>query len=117
MKKEKVFFTSIYCPPYPPKGDYPSRITDNAYGMLHDVGIDNVFGHFEDMYGKEYLEQALECSDKAGITYYPRLNLFKKYLAVSGSDVYEGISYRFLSQSEKRNLKRICRRFRKMCKA
>lgn len=106
MKKEKVFFTSIYCPPYPPKGDYPSRITDNAYGMLHDVGIDNVFGHFEDMYGKEYLEQALECSDKAGITYYPRLNLFKKYLAVSGSDVYEGISYRFLSQSEKEKLEK-----------
>lgn len=103
---EKRFFTSIYCPPYPPKGDYPSRITDNAYGMLHDVGIDNVFGHFEDMYGKEYLEQALECSDKAGITYYPRLNLFKKYLAVSGSDVYEGISYRFLSQSEKEKLEK-----------
>ena len=61
MKKEKVFFTSIYCPPYPPKGEYPDRITNSAYKTLKEIGINNVFGHYEDSYGEEYLKEALDC--------------------------------------------------------
>ncbi len=95
------FFTAIYCPPYPPKGEYPNRISDRAYRLLRDIGIDNVFGHYEDAYGEEYLKQALLCSERAGITYFPRLKLFQKYLAVSGSDVYPGTSYRLLPENEK----------------
>lgn len=106
MKKEKVFFTSIYCPPYPPKGEYPDRITNRAYKTLKEIGINNVFGHYEDSYGEEYLKEALVCSENAGITYYPRLALFQKYLAVSGSDVYKGTSYRFLSADEKTELEK-----------
>ena len=106
MKKEKVFFTSIYCPPYPPKGEYPDRITNSAYKTLKEIGINNVFGHYEDSYGEEYLKEALVCSENAGITYYPRLELFQKYLAVSGSDVYKGTSYRFLSADEKTELEK-----------
>ena len=47
MKKDR-FFTAVYCPPYPPKGKYPNRITEEVYQILKDVGIDHIFGHFED---------------------------------------------------------------------
>ncbi len=74
--------------------------------MLKEIGINNVFGHYEDSYGEEYLEEALVCSEHAGITYYPRLELFQRYLAVSGSDMYNGTSYRFLSADEKAELEK-----------
>jgi hypothetical protein len=115
MKNDKLFFTSIYCPPYPPKGEYGDRITESAYKTLKDIGINNVFGHYEDSYGEEYLKEALVCSEKSGITYYPRLQLFQKYLAVSGSNIYKGTSYRFLSSKEKEDLKKEFIEKTKMC--
>ena len=54
MKKDR-FFTAVYCPPYPPKGKYPNRITEAVYQILKDVGIDHIFGHFEDNYGRIFI--------------------------------------------------------------
>ncbi len=97
------FFTAAYCPPYPPKGEYPNRITEKVYGSLQRIGIDNVFGHFEERSGAQYLEEAMRICDKLGITYFPRLDIFNQYLAITGGyHVKDGITYRNRPEIEKK---------------
>lgn len=102
---DKKFFVGIYCPPYPPKQDYPSRITEKSYSLLKDIGVTDVFGHFEDKYDWSYLEQAMDLCDKVGLNYYPRLFVFQDYISVTGGYPDEKhISYRDLSSAEQDEL-------------
>lgn len=100
MKKDR-FFAAVYCPPYPPKGEYPNKLTRETYAALKEIGIDNVFGHFEEEYGENYLNDALDICDELQMTYFPRLSVFNKYLAVTGGyQVKNGVSYSSLSKQE-----------------
>ena len=101
MKKDR-FFTAVYCPPYPPKGKYPNRITEEVYQILKDVGIDHIFGHFEDDYGWNYVTDSMDICDKLGLTYYPRLRIYEQYLAITGGyHVKDGVTYTSRSEEEK----------------
>ena len=101
MKKDK-FFAAVYCPPYPPKGAYPDRLTKGTYSLLKEIGIDNVFGHFEDGYGENYLHKAMGICDELGLAYFPRLQVFNRYLAITGGyQVKNGVSYASLSAEER----------------
>ncbi len=79
------YFTGVYCPPMVPKNEHPNRITPRAYHMLKEVGIDHVFGCFEDEAGPEYLKMAMQYSADAGILFYPRLEIFNHFLGITGS--------------------------------
>ncbi len=101
MKKDR-FFTAVYCPPYPPKGNYPNRLTEDVYQILKDVGVDHIFGHFEDSYEWNYVTDALDICDKLGLTYFPRLRIYEQYLAITGGyHVKNGVTYASRSDEEK----------------
>lgn len=104
MKKDR-FFTAVYCPPYPPKNEYPNRITDVVYGALKDIGVDNIFGHFEDNYGWNYLTDAMDICDRLDLTYFPRLNIYQQYLAITGGySVKNGVTYTERSEAEQKQI-------------
>ncbi len=79
------YFVGVYCPPMVPKYEHPNRITPRAYRMLKEVGIDHVFGCFEDEAGPEYLKMAMQYAADAGILFYPRLEIFNHFLGITGS--------------------------------
>ena len=101
MKKDR-FLTAVYCPPYPPKCSYPNRITEEVYQILKDVGVDYIFGHFEDSYDWHYVTDAMDICDKLGLTYFPRLRIYEQYLAITGGyHVKDGVTYTSRTDEEK----------------
>lgn len=84
----KEYFMGIYCPPSAPKGEYPNRITKEVYYLLHRLGIRQIYGYYDDEPGVEYLLKNLDYSAEFGITFYPRLQMFEKFLGERGSDKY-----------------------------
>lgn len=100
---EKRYFTAIYCPPNPPRGEYPNRITERSFRLLKEAGIDHVFGYYEDRAGNAYLEKALDCSAAAGILFYPRMEVFDRFTGVD--DALGGdIPYTRMTESEREKL-------------
>lgn len=96
------YFIGIYCPPYPPKDNYPNRIIKKSYDILKDVGINAIYGHYEDRYDYSYYLKAMEFCDEFGISYYPRLSIFDAFLKIPGAyKEYGGRYFSFLNKEEK----------------
>ena len=90
---EGRYFSAIYCPPNPPRDGYENRITIRSYRLLKEAGIDHVFGYYEDNAGKEYLRTALDCSYTAGIKFYPRMEIFNRFLGIDGAEGKDNVSF------------------------
>lgn len=86
MKKE--FFAGIYCPPSLGKGGHDSRITKEVFDLLAKAGIKQIYGYYDDRQGKGALNQLLDLSEEYGMTYYPRLEVFDKFLGERGHEKY-----------------------------
>ena len=72
------------------------------YQILKDVGVDHIFGHFEDSYGWNYVTDALDICDKLGLTYFPRLRIYEQDWAITGGyHVKDGVTYANRSDEEK----------------
>ncbi len=87
------YFIGIYCAPAVPAPGHPNRVTPRAYRLLREAGVEHVFGFFEDKAGKEYLEMALEYAGQAGISFYPRLEVFNRFMGITGSERKDNLSY------------------------
>lgn len=106
MKKDlnKEFSVGIYCPPQAKYRENESRITLKTFKLLKEVGINLIFGYYEDE-NKE-LENALIYAKETGIDFYPRLSCFRKFLNVSGVERQDGnCSYKDLPKREQEKLK------------
>ncbi len=82
------FFTGIYCPPSLGKDKYPNRITSEVFDLLSKAGIRQIYGYYDDRQGKVALNSLLDLSQKYGMTYYPRLTVFDKFLGERGHEKY-----------------------------
>lgn len=98
MKKE--FFMGIYCPPCPPKGEQPSRITSEVYSLLKRVGVKHIYGYYEDLAGEKYVREALDLCEEHGMYFYPRLSVFDKFVGREGDTFHP--PYCELSDAEKK---------------
>ncbi len=87
------YFIGLYCAPAVPAPGHPNRVTPRAYRLLKDAGVDNVFGFFEDRAGEQYLQMALDCAQEAGITFYPRLEVFNRFFGITGAKTKDNLSY------------------------
>lgn len=84
----KKYFISIYCPPLPPLLNGTNFQTKEVFEIIKSAGVDNVYGQFEDNYGgKELVEKSLNICDELNITYFPRTEICRKFLTLTGEDV------------------------------
>lgn len=102
MKKE--FFAGIYCPPSLGKNGHHNRITKEVFDLLAKAGIKQIYGYYDDRQGKEALMQLLDFSAAYGITYYPRLAVFDKFLGERGHETYPLFSD--MTQEQQEDIKR-----------
>ena len=115
----KKYFVSIYCPPYPPKVEknVPNRITRKSFEILKNVGIDNIFGHFEDSYGDNYIDDSMSLCDEYGMSYFIRPQITHNFLEVTDSPVFKGTSFKEKSIEEQEKLlnefSKTCERYAK----
>ncbi len=101
------YLVAIYCPPAKPEHGQPNRITRRSYQLLKDVGVDHVFGYYEDKAGPEYLQMALQHAAEVGIAFYPRMEIFDHFCGITGSKMehYRDYpTYTEMSQEEKEAL-------------
>ncbi|MBQ9482306.1 MAG: hypothetical protein IJU84_09090, partial [Clostridia bacterium] len=47
--KKGVIPVGAYCPPMPPFGEYPNKITEEQYKAAKEAGIDILYSHGEVM--------------------------------------------------------------------
>lgn len=80
----KKYFVGIYCPPNPPIEAYSGHIDGETFGLLADIGIEHVFGYYEDEYGENYIRAALDGCAAHDMLFYPRLKAFDRFLGVAG---------------------------------
>lgn len=97
MKKE--FIQAAFCAP---TGEWteknaPSRLTDEVFGALKELGINRLFSFGMDG-RKETMEKSLRLCEKYGIRYYPTLRVFDEYLRVDSDE--KGKAFSELSQAE-----------------
>lgn len=104
---QKEFFMGIYCPPCPPAGDQPSRITDEVYSYLKKIGIKHVYGLFEDVAGEQYIKESLDLCEKNNMFFYPRLSVFSQFLGEKREgDICSYTLYEQLTEVEKDKVKK-----------
>ena len=87
MKKQ--FKQYIFCAPtgeYENFSNYPSRLTENVFGILQKAGIRGIFGFGYDTREKTIQTTALLC-EKYGLKYYPTLPIFGRYIQVADKDL------------------------------
>lgn len=83
----KEFVKAIFCAP---TGEYPeynclSRLTDEVFQKLKEVGINRIFGFGFDS-REETKIRTLELCEKYGIGYFPTLSSFGPYICLDSSD-------------------------------
>ncbi len=100
------YFIGLYCAPAVPAPGHPNRVTEGAYRLLKEAGVDHVFGFFEDKAGPEYLQMALEYAGQAGITFYPRLEVFNRFFGITGAKTKDPLSYYDMAQEDREALDR-----------
>ena len=93
MQKEtlkKVFPIGAFCAPQPPKTvngvEYPNKITERQYRWLAESGVNLVYAHAEVMgtETEQYAFEALDLSEKVGVSYLVRDAIAKEYAATAG---------------------------------
>lgn len=104
-----------YCPPMPPSGEYPNKITEEQYKAVKDAGIDILYAHSEVMNTEteKYAFLSLELAEKTGLTVYVRDEIAKEYVSL-GDRGYK--AFALLTEKEKcdlderfiKSLKRYC---------
>lgn len=72
MKKEKQFVQAIFCAPTGRYADkpYPSRLTDEVFSALAEIGINRIFAFGYDG-RKETVESTFNLCEKYDMLYYP----------------------------------------------
>lgn len=74
------FIRAAFCPPTGAwEGNLPSRLTDEVFCALKEVGINRIIGYGLDG-RKETQRKILDFCEKYGIKYYPFLAVFEEYL-------------------------------------
>lgn len=85
---KKEFFIGMYCPPAVPAVGLPSRITKEVYSLLKNAGIRHIYGYYEDEAGERYIDEALALCAENKMYFYPRLELFNRYLGMKGDQKF-----------------------------
>lgn len=101
--KKGILPIGAYCPPMPPAGNYPNRITEQQYKFAKEAGIDVLYSHSEIMNSptEKYAFLSLELAEKTGLTVYVRDEIAKEYVSL-GDRGYKPFSD--LSEEEKRDI-------------
>lgn len=113
--KKGIIPIGAYCPPMPPSGEYPNKITEEQYKAVKDAGIDILYAHGEVMNTKteKYAFLSLELAEKTGLTVYVRDEIAKEYVSL-GDRGYK--QYASLSDGEKLDLdKRFIASLKRYC--
>ena len=97
--KEK-YFVGIYCPPNPPTGEYSSHIDAHTFGLIAGVGVEHVFGYYEDEHGEQYVQAAFDGCAEHNLWFYPRLKIFDRFLGVEGGKGERDNDWPYLKMSE-----------------
>ena len=102
-----TFTIGAYCSPQPAcvKYDrkYPSKITEEVYGMLADLGVTLVYGHAETIGGGNESEvfKALDLCEKVGIKYLVRDMIAERYVSPGFRDLPD---FRSLDEKARKEL-------------
>ena len=104
---EKRIQIGIFSSPQPPHDvggvHYPNRITEEVYRKLADLGVTIVYGLDEAIGGpkEEYVFQALDCAQKAGIKYFVRDLIPYEYISLGHREFRD---WRTMSAQERAEL-------------
>ena len=104
LNQKKEFIQTIFCAPTGSYSclPYPSRLTDEVFKSLKDVGINRIYGFGWDT-RKETLGKTLLLCEKYGIMYLPSVPSAIDYVRLSTSE--DGKKpFRFLSEDEKKEI-------------
>ena len=66
------FVSAIFCAPTGEYENYPSRLTDEVFAALKNMGINRIFGYGFDSRA-ETVERTFELCEKYGILYFEEL--------------------------------------------
>lgn len=85
------FVSAIFCAPTGEYENYPSRLTDEVFAALKNMGINRIFGYGFDSRA-ETVERTFELCEKYGILYYPTPSTCGRYVCLTGDKAYWKLS-------------------------
>ena len=85
------FVSAIFCAPTGEYENYPSRLTDEVFAALKNMGINRIFGYGFDSRA-ETVERTFELCEKYGILYYPTPSACGRYVRLTGDKAYWKLS-------------------------